>query len=103
MHARRTARERGLVKPQVYEVLPVTYEVPVSNCSNFSSCHCFFNFLAIEAAIAFLLKGKKPENLPNFKNEEEAIKYFADVNAGSKSETGRKLAKKVAPRFKLDI
>lgn len=59
--------------------------------------------VSVKAAIAFLLKGKKPENLPNFKSEEEAIKYFADVNAGSKSETGRKLAKKVAPRFRIDI
>ena len=59
--------------------------------------------ISVKAALAFLLKGKKGDSLPNFKSEEEAINYFADLNAGSKSQSAREAAKKVLPRFSLGL
>jgi len=57
--------------------------------------------IAAKAAIAFFLKGKDPKTLPNFTDKESAIKYFADVNAGKKSDFSRTAALNVSPRFDI--
>lgn len=41
--------------------------------------------VAAKVAVMFALNGKKPENLPNFTDEESAAKYFANINAGGTS------------------
>ena len=59
--------------------------------------------VSVKAAIAYFTKGKNPESLPNFKNEDDAINYFSDLNAGSSSSLARRKAKQVAPNFKLKV
>jgi predicted chitinase len=41
--------------------------------------------VAAKIAIAFFTKGKDPKSMPKFSTEEEAAKYFANLNAGSVS------------------
>jgi predicted chitinase len=57
--------------------------------------------IAAKAALAFFLKGKNPKSLPNFTDKESAVKYFADINAGKKSESSRIAALKVLPKFDI--
>lgn len=59
--------------------------------------------VSAKAAIAYFTKGKDPESLPNFKNEGDAINYFADLNAGSTSERARRKARQVSPNFQLKV
>jgi len=57
--------------------------------------------IAAKAALAFFLKGKNPKSLPNFTDKESAVKYFADINAGKKSESSRIAALNVLPKFDI--
>jgi predicted chitinase len=59
--------------------------------------------VSVKAAIAYFTKGKDSESLPNFKNEGDAINYFADLNAGSTSERARRKARQVSPNFQLKV
>lgn len=59
--------------------------------------------VSVKAALAYFTKGKDPKSLPNFKNEDDAINYFADLNAGSSSLSARRKAKQVSPNFKLKV
>ena len=54
--------------------------------------------IAAKAAIAFLTKNR---NIPNFKDKNSAIKYFADINAGGQSSSARNLAMNASSNFDL--
>jgi len=58
--------------------------------------------ISAKVAIAFFTKGKPASSFPNFKTKEEAVNYFADLNAGrSNSSFGRREA--MASSMKFDI
>lgn len=54
--------------------------------------------IAAKASIAFLTKNR---NIPNFKDKNSAIKYFADINAGGQSSSARNLAMNASSNFDL--
>ena len=56
--------------------------------------------IAAKAAITFLTKGK---NIPDFKDKNSAIKYFADINAGGQSNSARNLAMNASSNFDLVV
>jgi predicted chitinase len=58
--------------------------------------------IGAKIAVAFFTKGKSPSSLPNFNNKEEAVKYFADINAGGRSSFGQTTALAASQKFEVD-
>ena len=59
--------------------------------------------IAAKVAIAYFTKGKPVSSIPDFKSKEDAVKYFADLNAGKESPFGRSAAlSKSLPKFDVD-
>lgn len=54
--------------------------------------------VAAKVAVAFLTKGK---NIPDFKDKNSAVKYFADINAGGQSNSARNIAMNASSNFDL--
>ena len=55
--------------------------------------------IAAKAAVAFFTKNKPAESIPNFDNKEDAVNYFADINAGGSSSFSRNAAQKSSSSF----
>lgn len=55
--------------------------------------------IAVKIALAFFTKGKPASSLPNFNNVEDAATYFADINAGGRSERARKSSLATSKKF----
>lgn len=55
--------------------------------------------VAAKVAIAFFTKGKPASSFPKFNDKVEAATYFADINAGGRSEFGRTPAIAAAQKF----
>jgi predicted chitinase len=55
--------------------------------------------IAAKAAVAYFTKNKSANSLPNFDNKEDAINYFADLNAGGRSSFSRVAANKSSQSF----
>ena len=55
--------------------------------------------IAAKAAVAYFTKNKSANSLPNFNNKEDAINYFADLNAGRPSSFSRVAANKSSQSF----
>lgn len=59
--------------------------------------------IAAKIAIAFFTKGKSPSSFPKFNSKEDAVNYFADLNAGRRgSSFGRGAAIASSKKFGLD-
>lgn len=59
--------------------------------------------VAAKVAIAYFTKGKSPSSFPKFKSKEDAVNYFADLNAGrSNSSFGRGTAIASSKKFDVD-
>jgi predicted chitinase len=59
--------------------------------------------IAVKVAIAYFTKGKPVSSIPDFKNKEDAVKYFADLNAGRANSTfGRSAAIASSSKFNVD-
>ena len=57
--------------------------------------------ISAKAAVAFFTKGKDGTSLPNFTDKESATKYFADINAGGKSQWARNNALAMNNKFEV--
>lgn len=58
--------------------------------------------VAAKVAIAYFTKGKSPSSFPKFKSKEDAVNYFADLNAGrSNSSFGRGTAIASSKKFEV--
>ena len=58
---------------------------------------------AAKVAIAYFTKGKPVSSIPDFKSKEEAVNYFADLNAGRANSTfGRSAAIASSSKFDVD-
>lgn len=55
--------------------------------------------VASKIAITFFTKGKSADSIPNFNNKEDAVKYFADINAGGRSSRARSSALATSSKF----
>jgi len=55
--------------------------------------------IAAKVAVAFFTKNKPPQSIPNFENKQDAVNYFADINAGGRSSFSREAADKYSTSF----
>lgn len=59
--------------------------------------------IAAKVAIAYFTKGKPVSSIPDFKSKEDAVNYFADLNAGRANSTfGRSAAIASSSKFDVD-